>query len=218
MDRPIIFSAPMVRAILSGAKSQTRRIVKPQPFGGDRIEPAYSREDGFIVGQLRDSENAWRRIVCPYGNVGDRLWVREAWRTVAAMDADRPTRIAEQCLDAGYRKPWAPIQYEADRQRDNWNTMQPAEPGKLRSPRHMPRWASRLTLEITAVRAQQLHDISEADAIAEGVRSISLADVPRNAAWSERQDFAHLWDKINGAGAWDANPWVWAITFRRYQP
>lgn len=146
-DRPILFSAPMVRAILDGHKTQTRRVMKLQAHP------------------------------CPYGVPGDRLWVREAFRFLDSFDGDSPTAVGDRCLIAGYPKPWAPTQYEADGWRDNWmNVGTPPgtiAAGKLRPGIHMPRWASRITLEITDVRVERLQDISNADCAREGHRSVT---------------------------------------------
>jgi hypothetical protein len=102
MERPILFSAPMVRAILAGAKTQTRRIIKPQPTGFDH-EPKHLHA---VAGD--------KRVFCPYGCRGSRLWVREAFRFLDTFDGDSPSNIAFRCSIAGYKETWAPIHYEAD--------------------------------------------------------------------------------------------------------
>jgi hypothetical protein len=201
-ERGILFSAPMVRALLAGTKTQTRRVGRPKRS----IEP------------MTDE--------CPFGMPGDRLWVREAFRFLDCFNRDSPSKVGDLCVDAGYNKPWAPTHYEADGARANWMTVGtlPGKPtaGKLRPGIHMPRWASRITLEVTEVRVERLQDISQADALAEGAppshpsidrisREFGYADFPRS--W-----YAQLWESINGAGSWDANPWVWAVAFRRVQP
>jgi hypothetical protein len=183
-ERPILFSGPMVRAILEGRKTQTRRPVKPQPVCGDGI--VQGPNGLFFVGQLRDSENAWRDILCPCGVPGDRLWVRETFWD-GRPDIDNYVLFVAD----GYSfvRDW-----------------------KKRPSIFMPRWASRITLEITDVRVQRVQETSAADCIAEGL----TADLPMSHAdW--RDSFAGLWDSINekrGFG-WDANPWVWALTFGR---
>lgn len=214
-DRPIPFSAPMIRAILDGRKTQTRRVLRPQPefkggFGDyhDAEEWGWEDEDGYHTSVLDIVPNGFR--------VGDRLWVREAWRAMDGQDAFSGAKIGEQCLDAGYKRAWSPTQFEADGERVNWicdpHTFG-TRPGRYRHARFMPRWASRLTLTVTDVRVQRLQNISEADAIAEGVDAVPLDDVPRQAAISRRSDFAGLWNNINGPDAWDANPWLVALTF-----
>jgi hypothetical protein len=175
-ERGILFSAPMVRALLDGSKTQTRRILKPNPNATETRTPA-----GMVP-------------LCPYGKVGDRLWVREAWRTVAEADALPPRDLA----------PAHRLWFEANS--DN----QPGF-GRLRPGMFMPRWASRITLEITGVRVERLQDISEADALAEGCAAKHTADAEYNA----RKAYAVLWESINGGGSWDANPWVWVVEFRR---
>lgn len=210
-ERPILFNGPMVRAILDGSKTQTRRIVKvshgtPTKFLG--------HDDTGAL--LFDS-----KYRCPFGETGDRLWVREAWRSTSDLDAHSGARMAELCLDAGYRSPWAPIQYEADTTRRNWeHTTTPPhdrEPaaGRYRHARFMPRWASRITLEVTAVRVERLQSISDADAESEGIdflRYVPDAD----ETLTPSQLFMCLWDSVAPKGTdWAANPWVWVIEFQR---
>jgi hypothetical protein len=191
----------MVRAILAGQKTQTRRVVKlphgrhicgePEQDGTLEWRPI-DRGDGVVIKQTL-------RLMlgeCPYGAPGDRLWVRETFALTPAVDAGAPQKTL-------YRAD--PIYDGIDLRGWRWS---PAI--------HMPRRYSRLTLEITDVRVQRLQDISEADAIAEGVDAVSMADMPRQATLNRRTDFAHIWDKINGKRApWASNPWVWALTFER---
>jgi hypothetical protein len=212
--KPIPFSGPMVRAILDGKKSQTRRVLKPQP-SCDAIEPHRVHSNEFIP--WRDGE-ALASIVAPYA-AGDMLWVREAWRCLDGLDQLSGGEIAERCTDAGYHRPWAPIRYEADGECTNW-IREPhgfgTEAGRYRHGRFMPRWASRLTLRVTDVRVQRLWEISEADAKAEGVSSPPEGDHPEWSTYDSYTDvFAELWDSLNakrGLG-WNANPWVAAYTF-----
>lgn len=183
-ERPILFSAPMVRALLSGTKTQTRRVAKV----------------------ARELSRAADRPVstCPYGRKGDRLWVREAF----ALSLRDPTTEDPQPSDPS---DWDPVIYRADDTTWNWTDGENkpiAPPWKPSS--HMFRWMSRITLEITNVRVQRLQDISEGDAKAEGV--------PADASVTARENYACLWDSINGPGSWDANPWVWAISFKRSAP
>lgn len=201
-ERPILFSAPMVRALLSGAKTQTRRLVKPQPM------------DSGAPDHWRDTTAR-----CPYGAPGDRLWVRETW---APFDGDTNRNAAP----AG-----VPAMYRADR-----SFM--VEPGRWRPSIHMPRWASRIDLEVTAVRVERLQAITEEDAKAEGADSLTASqalwkgsasqdgcaragypDAPCNTGdWTPRDCFRLLWGAINGPGSWDTNPWVWVVEFKRVQP
>jgi hypothetical protein len=184
-ERPILFSGPMVRAILEGRKTQTRRPLRRQPNYTPRMLYVPYRGGKRIC--VRDDKNFydyWNW--CSYGVPGDRLWVRETWFQgyATVYRADHP-----ECQPSGYSA-------------DKW-----------RPSIFMPRWASRLTLEITDVRVQQVQAISEADANAEG------CDLPaRDQDWSQcRRWYQDLWDSINakrGCG-WATNPWVWALTFRR---
>ena len=201
-ERPILFSGPMVRALLAGTKTQTRRPVK-----GMALE--WLRPEGFTPTFVADPANH----LCLYGAPGDRLWVREAWRAMAEHDASRPLDI-----------PWrAPVVYEASRHPDTLF-------GKLRPGMFMPRWASRITLEVTGVRVERLQDISEADAIAEGIESRQVSETDsrwlrydrsedQGKAYSTtgnpRESFRSLWESINGPGLWQANPWVWVLSFRQ---
>jgi hypothetical protein len=219
-DRPLPLSPGMVRAALRrlDPKTQTRRVVL-LPKGIGTWEPTVvgGPTAAFADGTPAPARPAiWnprtgKVMVCPYGQTGDRLWGREAWRAPKDMDGLSPTRIGEKCLDAGYLKPWSPIEYEADAHRVNWdNTC--GEPGRSRRGMHMPRWASRLDFEITGVRLEPVQNISVEDALAEGIDHRTM-NCPR-------VEFAQLWNSLNdlrGYG-WDANPWVWAIDFRRIVP
>lgn len=199
-DRPIIFSAPMVTALLDGRKSQTRRVLKPQPeyLGGygdedDPEEWGWIDEDGMPLSVLDISPNGYRK--------GDRLWVREHWYTVAAYDDLAPSEMGGE----------EPIRYNADGTWQTWGYPVPRFHSRFRQGIHMPRWASRLTLVVTDVRVQRLRDITEADAIREGVTLIEESlENPRDA-------FALLWNSIHGPDAWDANPWVAAISFETHR-
>ena len=181
-ERPILFSAPMVRALLAGTKTQTRRIVKARDLEWMDVHQG-----------LREPDNAER---CPYGQPGDRLWVRE---TFARID--------------GQTRPWIETDYQAtythgDRLGDTLGIKKRWTPSI-----HMPRHASRITLEVTGVRVERLQDISEADAIAEGVRNSLHLPGGRFA----RENFEHLWWTIHGDGSWESNPWVWVIEFKRVE-
>jgi len=172
-ERPILFSAPMVRAILEGRKTVTRRVVKLRyPWDIEETDDGsnWPWHPDYVTGGEWDG---WAH--CPYGAVGDRLWVKEAWRAPASLDALSGSDIAERCIAAGYRNPWAPIRFEADNVlnspkdwREFGSTPGEATPGRYRNARFMPRWASRITLEVTAVRVERLQDITEEQAVAEG--------------------------------------------------
>lgn len=217
--RPILFSAPMVRALLDGRKTQTRRIVKRQ-FGADADPEEMSAvsTEGFQIaghsGRWWDAgiSSADDAIRCPYGVPGDTLWVKETWRPKAArQDWDLDVTYA---ADGETRT----IKDGEFGERD-WTMPKAAARGNV-SPLYMPQWASRLTLAITDIRVQRLQDISEADSEAEGVREPSLGEwVSTGFVDVRRQDchpvtaYAYLWDHINGPDCWAANPWVWAVSF-----
>lgn len=200
-ERPILFSGPMVRALLAGRKTQTRRIVKPQP-------PTQAVCAGVISSSNPDANGVWVWLDstdmleasragddfrCRYGVPGDRLWVRETWCPSDTNIRSATGQGAAYCADT----PLGSVQKGM-----GW-----------RPSIHMPRWASRLTLDITDVRVKRLQDISETDAAAEGTREPSLVPII-GACWSERDAYAKLWEHINGKGSWAANPWVWAVTFK----
>lgn len=213
-ERPILFNGPMVRAILDGTKTQTRRVMKHQPAKGwafesppvfGRITSPHPKKGRFGVLIRRGVGTDFPEtdlIPCPYGQPGDRLWVREAWRTVAEADA-----IPPRDMDEAFR-----LWFEVEA---------PHQPGagKYRPPMFMPRWASRITLEITRVRVERLQDIREGDAIAEGCTSTVMVnedgeDYTGHYATEEYQD---LWESINGPGSWGQNPWMWVIEFKRVE-
>jgi len=214
----ILFSGPMVRAIREDRKTQTRRVIKPQPYFNDRSRLAWKCCGSFadpVAGKTAEEMIASH---CPYGGPGDRLWVRETWRTSMAYDQFAPSQI-----DSG-----APVLWVAD---NAPKLNGPQSWGKLRPYIFMPRWASRITLEIVSVRVQRLQAITEADAIAEGVvqqyrqaeRVLPGASHAVMAAAhrleSPRGAFAVLWDSINldrGHG-WARNDWVWAVEFKRIE-
>lgn len=217
-ERPILFSGPMVRAILDGTKTQTRRIVKPQPQFMQLQGAAH-----FLLPKQRAWEslglNNWHRWVqalCPYGQPGDRLWVRESYFQFGHWEPVDGKRTK------GGRQKWAFIPDRSEivfcepghtNVRKGRHHKDPATPAwHKRLGRFMPRAASRITLEITGVRVERLQDISGPDCWAEGIA---------NAGWcpekygSVTECYRTLWESINGPGSWAANPYVWAITFRR---
>jgi len=212
-ERPILFSSPMVRALLAGTKTQTRRIYKP------KRPPPYEIVDETHTGKawpfFADDAGGYHLLASPYGRRGDRLWVRETWRT-EERDSDAVDGILFAADGA-----FVPIENKkeaADRWIEDHNNGK--HPG-WRPSIFMRRWASRLTLEITHVRFQRLQDISEEDARAEGVIQKFTAWLPREgetAFSTAREAYRCLWDDINGIdgpGCWEANPWIWAISFRR---
>ncbi len=199
-ERPILFSGPMVRALLDGTKTQTRRILKLKP--GFDVE---ERDDGTLWPWAEHpdcDDDVW--MPCPQGEIGDQLWVRETWAYgIHAMAAERDED--------------GPFVYAAD------GTTQGRLCDRWTPSIHMPRWASRILLDIKAVRVERLQDISEADAIAEGIEKTAngfwslygTADV--DGTYSPRSSYRALWESISGPGSWDANPWVWVVEFQRAQ-
>ncbi|MCK9468123.1 MAG: hypothetical protein M0Q49_01790 [Porticoccaceae bacterium] len=227
-ERPIIFGGEMVRAILGGQKTQTRRAVKPQPSMERDCEP-----EGYNWVPMHKGRELSHHQ-CPYGQPGDRLWVRERWR-VGAWDADEGAFALDYC--DGPRRQWLkdPLDHDGTRFERLWiqctdelreKGIPPGADGHYRwgpgkSPLrwrpsiHMPRWASRILLEILSVRVERLQDISGMDAKREGV-SVP-AHLPHDGADLDyaRREYHSLWQSINGPGSWDANPWVWVIEFKR---
>ena len=254
-ERPILFSGPMVRAILDGRKTQTRRVLKPQPTwvdtqeGGHWYLRGYERRGGslrnvygggFDPAEYAKSERgAWfSGSGCPYGQPGDRLWVRETFQICSNFHVDcrddkppfsdgRPVKrnndpdypVWEQCYYAASDKCPELLSPETEEIEARW-----------RPSIHMPRWASRILLEIVSVRVERLQDISEADAKAEGAQfdawvnantgndldDFTLSD-SIDGPWCHRNGFANLWQSINGPESWQANPWVWVIEFKRVE-
>lgn len=197
-DRPILFSAPIVCALLAGRKTQTRRIASFIVPAGEQYQ-VRNAHGGWYGPASRVPEVA--PAYAPYA-VGDRLWVKETWRTHKSWDGEKPSGII----------PASRIWYEADG-RDNCD-----QHGKVRVSIFMPRWASRITLTVTDVRVERLQDCSKADALAEGIqqygRFFGLPDTDwDNAELTAVAAYHCLWNDINGAGAWEANPWVVAVSF-----
>lgn len=231
--KPILFSNEMVRALLEGRKTQTRRVVNnPEYFGCLTGDCPHDLSD--------ECANAMR-AECPYGKPGDLLWVRETWADLIAVSpaTDKPMDIGP-----GERLIQEPTFWTDEKGRQRWNydgqviayransdvefcdgdgfmgdMADRSDMPRWRSPIHMPRWASRLTLRITDVRVQRLQDISEADAKAEGVQMederywVDYSMPGTQITLSAKKSFNTLWESINGPGSWEANPWVWALTF-----
>lgn len=229
-ERPILFSAPMVRALLAGTKTQTRREVKPQTaILTDEMARAFGVQPPLV-------ENS-AVVRCPYGAVGDRLWVKETWKADQVWDDFRPTDIPTG----------EPILYTAD---DHATRIVPFGWGRGRPSIFMRRWMSRIILEIVSVRVERLNDISESDAHGEGIfrkdygrvcghfgkwQDVGECSAPEHThpqlpgwQWREtsshtecldtaRGAFANLWNHVNGPSAWCANPWVWVLEFKRVE-
>ncbi|HCD7856168.1 TPA: hypothetical protein ND585_004688 [Klebsiella pneumoniae] len=210
-ERGMIFNAEMVRALLDGRKTQTRRIIKDCTVGRDPISKFIKIGKKFIGCYPEDVPELIREC-CPYGVPGDRIWVRETWARY---------NIDQNIHDIAYR-----ATTPAD-----W-----PEEGRWRPSIHMPRWASRILLEITDVRVERLNAISPEDAESEGLERTNFTgfgdepglpsypepDVyfdPLKKQWKEYppEAFAGLWESIYGEGSWLANPWVWVIEFKRVE-
>lgn len=217
-ERPILFSAPMVRAILDGRKTQTRRLAITKRSGidftggGPKDGPDWNDpgcwgfEDGNtgISWALRGDADA-SQIACRHGQPGDRLWVRETWAQPAPLDPGPTVYRADypDCVPAGFEN------------------IPPAGAIRWKPSIHMPRALSRITLEITDVRVERLQGISERDAIAEGICKTgsgfwsTYGQREVDGTFSPRSSFQSLWESINGLMSWESNPWVWVIEFRR---
>ncbi|MDH2123005.1 hypothetical protein N5J75_07265 [Pantoea brenneri] len=219
---PIIFNADMVRAVLDGRKTQTRRIMKVQPdspnFGLLRITDSTKRAD---IGKYHWAESNGTGthtrsalFSCPFGAVGDRLWVRETFRVHS-----RATDVATLVYKASEQQSWTQQTHRVPIEKCH----KPAVVDKWTPSIHMPRWASRITLEITGVRVEQLQDISEADALAEGVTPEPCDHARRSCEEigccgdTAKGEFGALWQSIYGEESWQANPWVWVIEFKRVE-
>jgi hypothetical protein len=204
-EKPILFKDDMIRAILEGRKCQTRRLLKPQPEqpGPGYYFDAYNGGPQWNWWDKDHRQHLGQIFKCPYGKPGGRLWVRETWCAVDDTDLN-----GDRWVD--YR---ATPKYSAEHPAGWENAPDSPEALKWRPSIHMPRWASRITLEITDVRVERLQDISAADAKAEGVARPDLNGWCDEGKWVSQ--FAWLWQSINGPDSWDANPWVWVIEFKR---
>lgn len=227
-ERPVIFNGEMVRAILDGRKTQTRRVMKPQPepcYRGGHWWPSNAFKTMLhIEEQMQNGQGGWKGLAgdaCPFGQVGDRLWVRETFMDLTGTGIEATTGKFEG------------LAYRADTPAGSYGDEVRKDYGLKWTPSlHMPRKACRILLEITAVRVERLNDISEEDAKAEGVRAIGnnfgnspaycdylLPNLDDAAEWYNRasDSFKSLWKSIYGAESWRANPWVWVIEFRRVE-
>jgi hypothetical protein len=249
IEHPILFSAPMVRAILEGRKTQTRRVLTRLRKLGPASEFGRSDTPGYDW-HFRDRSMLWndisqRRLLasCPHGEIGHRLWVRETWAELLAVSpaSDMPIEITEgerliepptSWVDTNGRTRWnydgKIVAYRANSDMEfcdgdgfSGDFADRRDMPRWRPSIHMPRWASRILLDIVDVRAERLQDITREDAAAEGV-CLDLDEPPpqwfRRDRWPE-ENFAALWDSLNverGLG-WNANPWVWVVSFRRVQ-
>jgi len=237
-ERPILFSGPMVRAILDGRKVQTRRIVKhckqftdfdSSPSAAYDALMADDRSGAFFL--VAGDHGYTDFVPCPFGKPGDQFWVREAFRADPPMDGSWDYYSFSDGVLSNYSA--IPMQF-----RNPSHVIYAADLAhrdlKYKPSIHMPRWASRITLEVTDVRVERLNDISDEDIEAEGtsewVASGGIVYAPRPGfdgcapddfgnvkVKPNRVAFCSLWESINGTGSWSANPWVWVVSFRRLQ-
>lgn len=240
-ERPIIFSAPMARAIMEGRKTMTRRQIKTitvesAAVGRHRVKLTEADHSGNDM--RADFEEGM--FACPYGQIGDRLWVREAFMAVGYGGFG-------QTIDSGYERfETIGIEFAAGGDPVTFDflngtaidgtpesvdyamasRMSDSGPEGYRPSIHMPRWASRIALEVTGVRVERLQDITNSDATAEGCQAIAgakwqtFAEADAGSPMHDhtaRDAFAGLWDAINGEGSWAANPWVWVVEFKRVE-
>lgn len=212
-ESPIPFKGDMVRAVLSGQKTQTRRPMKPIPVYPDAFD-GLRREihDGQVHFWASGAELPAHKFRCPYGQPGDRLWVRERWAADMSFDDLPPRMLPPRGM---------PIYYHATAQCMDY---------KWRPSIHMPRWASRITLEITDVHVERVQDITNDEAVAEGAYEVrKVGDDIAHATWTmdgldwrydtPREAFVATWDSIYAADGlgWDVNPWVWVVAFKRVE-
>ncbi|WP_313632495.1 hypothetical protein [Massilia timonae] len=262
IERGILFKGAMVRALLDGAKTQTRRVMKKQPYLSRRNPPEFSDTkpgDIFVCPDFLPTSDAQNSVLVecerlgvyhcmgqrefaakhsPYGQPGDRLWVRETFMDLEGTGVEH--RDSE-----GLRQRYA---YAADNRPGSYGDEARKDYGlKWKPSIHMPRTACRILLEIMSVRVERLQDISEADADAEGCERLDVERYDRDPTLCPKCDglrlhralgpgggviedvdcaecetyvkrYRHLWESINGAGSWDANPWVWVVEFKRVAP
>ena len=212
-ERPILFSGWEVRAILAGTKTQTRRMVNPPPILGEYDDirvcdggfeiVRYAMATTAVGRELRETVEPLR---CLFGVPGDRLFVKETFELRREFDNLSPAAVG--------KRHGSDVLYLADQGINPSGCHGHFEWGRTRSSIHMPRWASRITLEVTDVRVQRVQDISEEDAMAEGC----AGDESGLTDHGVKNEFAVLWNNIHGPGAWERNDWVFVATFRRVQP
>lgn len=208
-ERGMIFNAEMVRAILDGRKTQTRRVLATYQ---DAVKfcPEWDVNSKQIFIVLGEKDHTGMNpvitaIPCPFGQPGDRVWVRETFRVHS-----RATDVATLVYRASVRNSWTEQTHRVPVAVCN----KPATPEKWTPSIHMPRWASRILLEITDVRVERLRDLSEEDAKSEGITPPAGGVL---TGWGHRINFRDLWMDIYGTDSWEANPWVWVIEFKRVE-
>lgn len=210
--KPIIFGAESIRAILDGRKAVTRQVIKPQPSPMSVIREPQVDRHGYIG--FYGGDGAYRKggKPCPYGRPGDRLWVRETWGTRHMHEigqhifGDGPipdhTQVVYKAGSLVRASRDAPPDFDLEKWPASWSDDPKPDSGRWRPSIHMPRWASRITLEVADVAVERLQEITEEGAVAEGCET--------------RAGFRDLWDSINAKRGhpWDSDPWVWVIGFR----
>ncbi|WP_459061822.1 hypothetical protein [Stenotrophomonas sp. PSU-St15] len=217
-ERPILFNGAMVRAILAGRKTQTRRVVKVPPAfdfiggaGDDQHDPRNwgAEDENALWWALAAGPDTDRVLACPFGQPGDRLWVRETTVNVEDHGYVGPVYVESEEGRTVLNSGLAPDP-------DDCTDVEPEEL-RLRPSIHMPRSMCRLVLEITDVRVERLQAISEADAIAEGLTQTKAGGWLPGPCDHPEWAFHLLWNQVYGESSWDSNPWVWAITFKRIE-
>jgi len=212
-ERPINLRRHEVHGIRAGRKTQLRRIVKLQPRTKADIG-----HHGMGIPFVRNPDLLRRNHSCPYGKPGDRLWCKETWKPGYYHDADHEDgpKVSAIYQATNTEAVIAAPTYEMAKRWDREFSEDGHMPPRWRSPIVMPRWASRILLEVTDVRVERVQDISEADAVAEGAERMHEDDLGQT--WlTHRRGFRSMWERTNGPGSWDANPWVWVLGFRRIE-
>lgn len=212
-EHPILFSGEMVKAILADRKTQTRRVIKPQPVGCNYW--TVHHEDGLFDAFYPSRVKAQPALLhCPYGQAGDRLWVRETWAAISKTEDTSPLADCNMEYRADTPDPY-PGEWPADEAKGN-----PDAP-KWRPSIHMPRWASRITLEVTDVQVKRVREINNHDSWREGIPIFEdwPVELRENELSEARDMFGHLWNSINAKRgySWESNPWVWCISFERIE-
>ncbi len=203
-ERPIRFLTDMVKAILEGRKTMTRRVIKPQPIKRTDYCGGYILETKKATTSIKSFNEGLYQDICPFGKVGDKLWVRETWdfRPMAGRSAI--------------------IGYKADRSSKGFTVPEGFnqlvyEPTRYRPSIHMPKWASRITLEILDIRVEKLHQIEDKDCYAEGINCFEAQHLPEPHL-TPTEVFRNLWNSLHKKQyRWEDNPWVWCISFKRLQ-
>lgn len=200
-ERPILFNTEMVNAILEGRKTQTRRIINPQPVFKEGTGFHWKGAMYGIGSDYAETVRNFTNFSCPLGRIGDRLWVRETFRL---YDSDECPHADFPC---GCPRNGTPLFKASHDCRDG---------EKWKPSIHMPRWASRILLEITGIRVERLQSISDEDAKAEGFDySTHPSAIEMGYAIGAKTNFRHTWEQIYGANAWNKNPWVWVVEFKK---